>query len=518
MGTIRNQSIKSVILTYSGFAIGAINMMFVMPYFFSNIQIGLTQIFTALATQIVAVGSIGMAVVVNKFMPYYKVHLEAAQRDLLTIILVVGTVGMLLTLGLVMLNEDFIIRKFSKNSLLFVNYLYLFPLFAFGYFYYSALDAFNNNYKYTVWSSFVRELFFKSFNLLIVLVFAIGWISFKGFMYTFTFIYWLGALLIAINLIRYKLFHIPFKISSLTKRIRHKIMQYALSSWGISILSVASQFVGTFAIAALQGLGQTAIFSIASFIITPIIMPSSAVISASVPFVSEAWRENDTAKINLIYKKSALILVLTCGFLFFIIWSNIDDILHLLPNKFYGSQKAFEDAKYVVLFLGLARMCDFATSINSYIMQNSRKHYWMDLYSNIFLILMMIPLNYLMIKKFGILGAAYASFIAFFIVNGFKALYLYIKEKMHPFSKQWRLLFLLFLVSLVFRFLVNLVLELPALNNLISNNITLILRIGVRSLALCGLIIPLIYWFKISLDINDVVDSSFYKLRQYIKK
>ena len=507
MGIIRSQSIKSTIITYIGFSIGAINMMFVMPHYLSPSEMGLISVFAALAAQMVTLGSIGMVVVVNKFLPYYNAHLEVKKRDLITIILIIGSLGMILVLGLTELNKDFIIRKFGKNAPLLIDYLYLLPSFAFGYFFYSTFDAFNNNYKFTVWSSFVRELFFKSFNLLTVIVFAFGWLSFHSFMNFYSFIYWFGAILIAINLIKNKHFFLPFKVSKLTNRLRSKIISYALPSWGINILGVTSQFVDTFAIAGLLGLGQAAIYNIARLIISPCILPSAAIINISIPFLSNAWRQKDIAMIETIYKKSALVLFMVGGGLFFLIWSNIDDVLHLLPDKFYGSPTILNDAKFVILFFGLARLCDFATSVNGYILQNSKKYYLIDLTSNIFLISMMIPLNYFMIKKFGILGAGYANFIAFFIINGGKALFLYSKEKIHPFTKKWLLLPIIFFALLFINYLITQIFQINIFLNFPDTLILKLIRISLRSAILAVIIIPLIYKLNISEEINDLIDK-----------
>jgi O-antigen/teichoic acid export membrane protein len=507
MGIIRSQSIKSTLITYIGFTIGVINLMFVMPHYLTNSQIGLIQLFVAFATQVVTVGSFGMVVVINKFLPYYKTHLPPKKRDIITIALIIGTIGMFLILGLSFLNMDMVIRKFSKNSPLFINYLYLFPFFAFGYFYYYVFESFNNNYKFTVWSSFVRELFYKIFNLLTTLLFAIGLLSFSGVMDMYATMYWVGAILLILNLVKNDLFYVPFKISSLTKRLRKNVAQYSISAWGISVLSVTSQFIDTFAIAGLQGLGKTAIYSIARFVITTIVMPSSAVVSISIPIISEAWRQNNIAKISEVYKKSALVLMLICGYIFFLIWANINDILHILPDKFYGSPEVLNNAKYVILLLGLARMCDFATSNNNYILQNSKKYYWIDLYSNIFLILMMIPLNYFMIKKFGILGAGYANLIAFFVINTFKTLFLYVKEKMHPFSGKWWLMIAWFAGALLISYVLNFAFHHFLFVSTTDSILLKLMRILLRTVILSAITIPVLYKLKISKDINDLIDS-----------
>lgn len=514
MGIIRSQSIKSTIITYIGFSIGAINTIFVVPHVLSNAQFGLITLYVAIAAQMVAVGSFGIGVVINKFLPYYRAHLQPKKNDLTTITLVIGTLGLLLVLGLSFINKDLVIRKFSKNSHLFIEYLYLFPLFVFGYLYNFIFESFNNNYRYSVWSSFVREFFYKFFNLALVLLFALHWISFKNVMNIYSLMYWAGALLLLLNLVKNKLFYTPLTISSLTKKIKINILKYSLITWGTSILGITYQFVDVFAITALAGLGSLGLYSYPKFFITAIVVPSTSVINISVPLISEAWRRNDLLKIEEIYKKSALVLVTLCGALFFLIWANVDDIFHLLPDKFLGSEQAFTQVKLAFLILGISRMFDFATSVNSPILQNSRKYYLVDTTCNIVLVIISIPINYILIKNWGFLGAAMAYMFLSFSANSFKAGYLYYKEKIHPFSQKWKLLLVVFVVAFLFSYLLNLLLQAQFLDHLISNIPARIGRIAIRSIILCAIFVPFVYWLKISDDINGLIKSLLDKLRE----
>jgi len=504
MGVIKQQSIKSTLITYIGFAIGAVNIMFVMPAVFTKEQFGLIQVFLSFSIQAVTLGSLGMVVVINKFLPYYKTHLAPKNRDLMTIVFVSGTIGMLFVLGLIFSNEDFVIKIFSKNSPLFVRYLYLFPLFAMGYFYSYILELFNNNYNYSSWSSFVREIFYKSFNLLAALVFYFGILDFKGVINSYSIIYWLGALLLASNLFARGLFHLPFKISKLTFRIKKYLFKYSVSYWGISIFSAASQFIETFSLAGLVGLGSTAIYKVAQFIISPIIIPYSSIITASVPSISDAWRRNDKPKIEEIYKKSALISVLVSGLLFFLIYVNINDILHLIPKRFFGSENEIIQASRVIIILGFARLIDFSTSVNSNIMQTSSKYYNIDLGTNIVLVFIAIPANYFLISHFKMIGAAYAYLTLSILANTFKAVFLYVKEKIHPFSKKWIQLFLIFACCLLASFLINLLLV-NTLHTYADNFLLLLLVMSVKSILLTGIILPTVYFLKISEDINTII-------------
>jgi O-antigen/teichoic acid export membrane protein len=453
-----------------------------------------------------------MTTVTNKFLPYYRAHLVPEKRDLFSIALVAGTIGMLIVLGLSYLNSGFFLRKFSKMTL-FINYIYLFPIFSMGYFYYYVFESFNNNYKFTVWGTFVREVFYKSFNLFAAIVFALKWVSFKGVMNIYMVMYWLGALLLASNLSLKNLFHIPLNISKLTKRIWRNIAVYSISSWGISILGVTFQFVDTFAVAGLMGLGSAAVYSMAKLIISPVVIPSASVVNISIPLISDAWRRYDLPKIEEIYKKTALVLLLVCGFVFYLIWVNTSDIMSLLPLKFYGSVSILNSTKKVILILGIARAIDFSTSVNAHILQNSRRYYLVDMSCNIANVILLIPLNYFLIKSFGLIGGAISIFTSSFLSNSFKATYLYAKEHIHPFSNKWFVLIIIFAAMLLLNYLLNILI----FNNLQSSStIMLLIKISIKSIVLSSIFIPLIYFFEISDDINATIKSMINKLKKIV--
>jgi O-antigen/teichoic acid export membrane protein len=280
-------------------------------------------------------------------------------------------------------------------------------------------------------------------------------------------------------------------------------------------LSVTFQFVDTFAIAGLIGLGEAGIYSIVKFIISPIVIPGNSVITISIPLISDAWRRNDRAKIQEIYKKSALTLVIICGFIFFLIWSSVNDILHILPDRFFGTPHIFYEAKFALLILGIMRVCDFATSVNSHILQTSRKYYWVDLWCNIISVIISIPINYFLIKKFSIIGAATAFIILSFMANSFKTIYLYAKEKIHPFSRKWLLLLIVGLIGIFVSYMLNLGFNISWFHIQNHSVISLLARIITRSILLCVIFVPIIYGLNISDDITGTIN--LFK-NQFLKK
>jgi O-antigen/teichoic acid export membrane protein len=87
------------------------------------------------------------------------------------------------------------------------------------------------------------------------------------------------------------------------------------------------------------------------------------------------------------------------------------------------------------LFIGLSRIVDLGTGVNSQIIVTS-VHWRFELVSGTILVLLTIPLNYLLAKEMGLIGPAIADLITFCIYNGIRWLFLYRKYKLQPFDRK----------------------------------------------------------------------------------
>jgi len=158
------------------------------------------------------------------------------------------------------------------------------------------------------------------------------------------------------------------------------------------------------------------------------------------------------------------------------------------------------------------------TSVNSYILQNSRKYYKTDTICNIVLVIVSIPINYYFVKWWGMIGAGLVSLALSSVLNSFKALFLYFKEKIHPFSKKWLPLLCTFLLTLAVGFFAELAFRLLFLNHAHLTVIALIAKISLKGILLCLVFIPLIYRLKISEDINITIRNILNQLSLILHK
>lgn len=96
MSNIRRQSIISSLIIYFGFAVGLLNTYFFTKQgLFTEAQYGLTTIFIAIATMMMAIASLAMPSYIFKFHPYYEELLPPKKNDMITWALLVSSIGFL---------------------------------------------------------------------------------------------------------------------------------------------------------------------------------------------------------------------------------------------------------------------------------------------------------------------------------------------------------------------------------------------------------------------------------------
>ncbi|MGH2564203.1 MAG: polysaccharide biosynthesis C-terminal domain-containing protein, partial [Ginsengibacter sp.] len=240
--------------------------------------------------------------------------------------------------------------------------------------------------------------------------------------------YGIVAATLFIYLVWKKELYFTFKISRVTKKFYKKIISLAsLIYFGGAVLMIA-QFIDTLVIMSVLGTASAGIFALGSVVAGLVQAPQRGAVAASIPILSKAWKDKDYNKINLIYQRSGINLLIASLGIFLIVWLNYTDAV-----KTFGLKPAYLDSQWIFFFLGMARIIDLGTGVNAQIIGTSV--YWrFELLSGIILFLLITPLSYILVKHFGIVGAGYSNVISFTIYNFIRIVFLQRKFKMHPFS------------------------------------------------------------------------------------
>ncbi len=497
MGIIIRQSFKSSIVSYIGLLIGVINVLFVSTTFLTSEQIGLTQAILSYSIIFSTFSAICLPGIINRFFAYYK-STELMHNGFFTFLIVIGVVGSLIFV-IVFYYLEFFFRNiyFEKSPLLFAYYnqiLFLTVLVGWQ----GILEAYIRAHLRIVVPAIIREIILRLINIALIIMFGFHWLSLSQFINLWVLSYLIINLLLIIYINFLGKFFLITKFNGFSKSRLKEMFNYGLLttlpllSWLI-IYKVESIFLPAYS----KGLSNLGIFTIASQFALAIEIPRRTVSQISLPILAEAWKNNNIKNINEVYKKSSLNLLIIGLFLFLGIWLNIDDIFSLLPQgKFY------QTGKFVVFWIGLARVVDMATGVNSEILSNS-KYYKYDFIFIIFLSVVITLLNYFLIPIYNINGAALSTFISILIYNVAKLLLIFLKTNLNPFNVDTIMALGIGLITFVIVFLT------PLAGKMVDNHI---LNIFIRSITISIIFGFLVLISKVSPDINQLVSASLKKI------
>jgi O-antigen/teichoic acid export membrane protein len=433
MSQLRRQSIVSTIFVYAGFFIGFVNTYLFTRQgsVFTPAEYGLTNVFIAVGNLMYAFANLGMVAVVYKFYPYYNDNLPKKKNDLLTWTLLVSLIGFCFVILAGFVFKDLVIRKFGGNSPEFIQYYFwIFP-FGFSILLFSMFEVFAWNIRKSIFTTFLRELLFRLLTLFLIFLVSFKFIgNFDSFIKLYAFTYGVTALILLIYLLWKKEFYITFNISRVTKKFYKKMVSMASLVYVGSTIFMIAQFIDTIIIMSLLGTAAAGIFALGSVVSGLVQAPQRGAVAASIPVLSKAWKDKDYQKINLIYQRSGINLLIASLGIFLLVWLCYADAVTTFRLK-----PAYLESQWIFFFLGLARVVDLGTGVNSTIIGTST--YWrFEFISGMVLLVLAVPLNYILVKEFGIIGAGYSNLISLSVYNIIRIIFLKRKFNMHPFSNK----------------------------------------------------------------------------------
>jgi len=431
---IRRQSIVSSLVIYVGFAIGFLNTYFFgKEDLFTSEQYGLTQLFVKLAALIASLSVMAMPNYIIKFFPYYNDRLKPEKNDMLTIAMVTGVIGFLVVAAFGYAFEHLVIKKYSANSPLFVDYYYWVYALGFGLTMYNILEAYCQTLHRPVFATFLREMEWRILVLILIILFITGAISsFNLFIKLYALTYLGIAITMFIYLMWIGAIKFTFKISLVTLRIRKILFRFTTFVHCAIVISMLSQVFDTLVIGSVveDGLTALAIFTLAELMTSVIQAPQRSVVNVSVAHLSDAWKRKDIAKVNRIYVRSSINLLLISLLLFCLIALNFLDAVH-----FFRFKPEFALGFNAFIIMGLTKVIDLGTGVNAQVIGTSR--YWrFEIWSGMILLVIMLPLSYWFTKMYGIVGPPLAGLISYSIYNSIRIYFIWAKYQLFPFNKK----------------------------------------------------------------------------------
>jgi len=434
MSTIRRQSIISSGVVYFGFLVGLLNTYFFTRegLLFTAPQYGLTNIFVAISTLMMAFSTMAMPSYIFKFHPYYNDNLEPSKNDMLTVALTVNTIGFLLVAAAGWVFKNLVIRKFSANSPEFVNYYeWVFPM-GFGLSVYTILESYTWSIKKPIVTSFLKEVQWRLFTTVLIVLFFFKVIpDFDLFIKLYAFTYPGIALALLLYLLFTGKLHLSLQISKVTRRYATKILKLCVFVYSGTIIFFLSQVFDSLVIASVltDGTTKVGIFGLATMFTAVIQAPQRAIIATSIPHLSRAWKERDLGLLQKIYQRSSINLLVFATGIFLLITLNYTESIIT-----FGLKEEYLLGFSSFVFLGLTRVVDLGTGVNTEILGTS--NYWrFQLISGIILLTLMLPLTLLLARQWDIVGTAIAQLVSISIYNGIRIVFLWKKFRLFPFTR-----------------------------------------------------------------------------------
>lgn len=221
------------------------------------------------------------------------------------------------------------------------------------------------------------------------------------------------------------------------------------------------------------------------YIATVVQVPQRGMVAIASPYMAQAWKDGQYTEIQRIYFRSSINLLLISVFIFCNIWLNLDDAYQV-----FGFNKAYQSGKYVILILGITKIIDMGTGVNSQLLYTSPS--WrFEFYAGMLLLALALPLNYYLVEHFGIIGAAYSNLISITIYNAIRILFIYKKYGMQPFN-----------YKTIWTVLCSLAIGVAAY--FITRDFSGLMGMIGRSLVFSSMFIGIAYWFNLSPDLKPL--------------
>jgi len=509
MGVVKRQGTKDSILALFGILVGYANVMLVQPYCLQPEEIGLIRVLIQLAMLLLPFILLSTNAIVIRYFPYYN-NKEKKHNGFIFFSLLIPLLGFIVVSILFLTFQNKILEQYIEKSPLLTEYLFYSLPIAFFMAYCYVLNALSRSFYRIVIPNFLVNTVPRLGIIMAIILYYFQYINqlqivqsliiiyFSITVLLFFYVHHLGHLFLRPN------WHI-FKAKFL-KEISVYVFYVVLGGFASTVIIS----IDTMMLAALLGLKETGVYTIAFFIGTVIEVPRRSLSSIVTPLIAEAWKNDNLLKIKELYIKTSINQLIIGSWIFLGVWLNIDDLFSLIHNG-----EIYKLGKYVVFFIGLSKIIDMLSGVNSEIIFTS-VHYRFNFYISLILVVLTIVTNYILIPIYGIVGAAIATAFSVFLFNLIKFIFIWLAFKIQPFSSKT---LISILISVVCYFII---IYMPTISYFLPKTLPAIALIVAdilqRSVVLTLIFFGLTFSTNISKDLNDLSFKLFSFFKNIILK
>lgn len=492
MGVVIRQSFWSTLIAYFGVALGFVNTLLILPAFLEVDEIGLIRLIQANALMIVPLALLGMNGAYLKYYPTFESD-EKLKSQVISFQLFIIFCAALITTGLVYLNYDFIASIFNEKAPSYTKYIFISLIIfvsqsIFNYFMTFLWTRLNITFQ-----NYLQEVQLRLMNLIIIILYGMGWISFKWviLLLAINYVIVLGILLVYVA-VRYQV-RLNLDFFKLERTWIKKLVSFSFYSLSLTIGASIVQNLSYSLTSTYLGLKENGILTIAIFISAVIELPKGIIIQIMSPIISSGFRENEMGAVRHNYQTSSINLAVMAGLLAIGIITNLNDLFLIIPKG-----EIFRQGIDLIILLSIAKAAGMCIGIAPEIITYS-KFYIANIYIMMAGAVVMIFLSVWLIPVFGIIGVGVA-FLTVSLINVLsRFILIYAKLGMSPFTYRHLKLLLAFILSFVLIRFLNF--ELHPIWNIV-----------VRSLVISLTFLGLTYLLKVSDQVNAIANKIISKI------
>ncbi|WP_299769051.1 oligosaccharide flippase family protein [uncultured Dokdonia sp.] len=430
MGIVIKQSFNNLLTTYLGFAIGALNTLYLYINFMSETYYGLVSFIVSTAMILMPFMAFGVQ---NTLVKFYSSYSDSEQSVflnwMLLLPLVVAIPG---TFICFFFYEQIASFLATKNAIVY-EYVWYILIISISSAYFEAFFAWSKVQFKTIFGNFMKEVFHRLAITVLLVLLAFNSITIDTFLIFLVFVYVSRMLIMCLYSFSLKrpkyIRHTLRSISNPNKRpqgftsiVKYTMLIIIAGSVASLLLDLDKFMLGLF-----ENIENVAFYSVAIYIATVIAVPARAMHQITYPMVAQMLNEKRYDDMRKLYHKSSLTLFVIASLLFLLITCNLASLYDMVTAS-------YRSGLYVVLFIGAAKLLDNCLGINNAILYNS-DYYRIILVLGVVLVVIAIVLNTIFIPIYGINGAAIATFVASVLYTLCKIVIVYKKFEMQPFTK-----------------------------------------------------------------------------------
>ena len=429
MGIVFRQSVKTSFVVVTGALLGAL-ILWLSTKYIPKQEYGFMNNLTRWAVMLSVFAPFGLNTTLAVFIHRYT-NEDGKRKLLLTLCLFVPLVITILIAAIYFLYPNWILQHFQLQDEPLMRRFYIWlPVYTLLFVYMTMLDQYLCSQMKVAISYFMREVLLRLLNIVIIILFACGWIDFSRLVICTVLIYIVPVVIYFILSFFTKGFGLSFNKNNFSKAEYKEILHF---SWYhyllyISIMLMTSMDSLLIPFYDHKGFKVLAVYTVAVYFISLLYTPSKAFLQASFAAFAKAFTEKDMEKAKDLFVRSSVNLFIPTVGLTLIMCCNLENAVSII-----GHDNDYSGLIPVFLVLSIGQMVNIATGMNDQVLSIAN-YYKFNFYFSIGISALLFLLLRLLIPRYGILGAAWASSITLVTYNIAKFYFVWKKVGMQPFS------------------------------------------------------------------------------------